>query len=302
MRTEKLYSAIDVHVAGEAFRIIRDVPFIHYKDLKDLNDQLPTVFNKEISLLLNEPRGFAGMNGCLVVPPLKKEADVGAVFFDHQGTVPIQYGGIVALLTALLESGQLQVNASNEYVIETARGLVHATAIFENEQVVSVNIEGEQGTVLDKISTYTLIKASQKLALFNKENVDADIRLSDLSKLNKWGRTVFKQLDPTIDGVILVDKTSLGNGRIKTVTFRKDGWIVRSPGFEVTIACYSSLLASGSLPPDQSLVNESIFGSTLEAKASPKGKIRLIARAFITGMQTFVLDPTDPLADGFLLK
>jgi proline racemase len=56
----------------------------------------------------------------------------------------------------------------------------------------------------------------------------------------------------------------------------------------------------------QPFKNESIFNSFITvqlANQSESGyQYSLTSRGFITGMQTFVLDPTDPLAAGFLLK
>lgn len=311
MKLQKVYTATDVHVAGEVFRIMDDVPFVQCGSLKELDEQLPSVFSEEMALLLNEPRGFAGINGCLVIPPFTEKGDVAAVFFNHEGTLAVHYGGITAVVTALLESGRLKERTSGEYLIETVQGVIPVNAVKEKEQVVSMRLElGECSIVQTDVpllgASYTLVKADQRYALFNKKEVDADIEITELSALKKWGQNTLKALKSSgIEGLILMDDDQLAEGKIKTITFRKDGWIVRSPGFGSTAACFASLLLGGEIQPDQTLLNESVYGGLLESKARYlNGNYRFLieVRAFITGLQTFVLDPTDPLPHGFLIK
>jgi len=315
MKIKKAYSTIDVHVAGEAFRIIQNVPLIQYQSLKELYEKFPATFQEEINLLLNEPRGFAGLNGCLVVPPINREADAAVLFFNHEGTVPIHFGGIVAVMTALLEWGQLKVKDTNDYRIETIQGVVPVTIMMDKGEVVSVTLESNLCHVVNTDiplshpqlkTTFSLVQADQLYAIFEKRDFPLNIQLEELAELNRWGQTVLQALETSVKGVVLLDDTALEEGRIKTVTFRNDRYIVRSPGFGPTQACFAGLLSKGRVSIDGTFVNESIFGSGLQAEVlSQKDagyQFKLTSRGFITGMQTFILDPTDPLAAGFLLK
>ncbi|MFJ5713972.1 proline racemase family protein [Neobacillus sp. NPDC093127] len=317
MKIQKVYSTTDVHVAGEAFRIIHNVPFIHYQSLEQLYEKFPKMYEEEKNLLLNEPRGFAGLNGCLVLPPISPEADAAVLFFNHEGTVPVHYGGIVAVITVLLECGHLQTNETGEYKIETVTGVISITAIVAEEEVVSVKLESDPCQVIQqdvplahsRLNTkFSLVQADLVYAVFEKRNLPVEIRVEDLSELKSWARTVFQALDSEVQvqAAILLDDSALDVGRIKSITFREDQFIVRSPGFGPTLACYTSLLAKGALRSEQGLVNESIFESRLAAKVAEKTEngyqFTVTSRGFITGLQTFVLDPTDPLAAGFLLK
>ncbi|WP_020060097.1 proline racemase family protein [Bacillus sp. 123MFChir2] len=317
MKIQKTYTTTDVHVAGEAFRVIKDVPFIHYQNLEQLNERFMHVFADEIYLLLNEPRGFAGLNGCLVVRAINEEADAAVLFFNHEGTVPMHYGGIVAVITALLECGHLQPRASNEYKIETLKGVISVSAMMENDEVVSVLIESKPCHVVEtniplshsNVNTqFALVEADQLYAVFEKGDIATEIRIEELPELKRWGQTMYQALKSKfpVRGIILMDDSHVKEGRIKTITFREDRYIVRSPGFESTTACYTSLLAKERVYMEPPFVNESIFGSTLTvqvAKQTEDGyKFTLKSRGFITGMQLFVLDPTDPLPAGFLLK
>ena len=75
-----MYTAVDVHVNGEAFRVMKDVPCKYYYSLEQLNEQFSGELAEERKLLLNEPRGFIGLNGCIVVPSIHNEVDAAVLF------------------------------------------------------------------------------------------------------------------------------------------------------------------------------------------------------------------------------
>ncbi|MEH7344260.1 proline racemase family protein [Bacillus sp. JJ1532] len=317
MKIQKAYTATDVHVAGEAFRIIKDVPFIHYESLEQLDEQFFHAYADEIKLLLNEPRGFAGLNGCLVLPPFNREADAAVVFFNHEQTVPFHHAGAVAVITALLECGHLSPKESNEYTLETVSGAIKVNAVMKDDEAVSVKLKTKPSQVVqsnvplnhNELQTeYALVQADQLYAIFNKKDVSFELHMDDLADVQSWGQAVNEAIasNESIQRIVLLDDSAIEIGRIKTVTFRRDNFIVRSPGYGTTSACYASLLSSGGVSKEQPLENESIFNSLLTAQLADQNDsgfaFTFTSRGFVTGMQTYLLDPTDPLAAGFLLK
>ncbi|RHW29876.1 proline racemase family protein [Oceanobacillus profundus] len=317
MKIKTTYTATDVHVAGEAYRIIKDVPFSYYQSLHELNEQFPIIYELEIKLLLNEPRGFAGLNGCLVVPPFRSGADVAVVFFDHDGTVPMQYGGIVAVLTALLESGQLKAKPSAKYNIETVSGIVTVTATLQDDEVKAVALKSEPYQVvktnvpvsyLDLQAEVAFVQGDHFYAIYDKAGLPFDITIENLSDINQWGKKAIEALggNHAFSRIILLDHSEKNKGKINTVTFRPDAYIVRSPGFGTLAACSTYLLENGDICADRQIENESIFNAKLIGELSTEVEgvysFSFSARGFITGIQTYVLDPTDPLSEGFLLK
>lgn len=317
MNIQQMYSAIDVHVAGEAFRVIKDVPFMYYQSLDHLHEQISCGWIDEIQLLLNEPRGFTGLKGCVVVPSMHKEVDAAVLFFNHEGTIPLHYGGIVAVVTTLLESGQLKQRKSNQYKIETLRGIFSVTANMEKSEVVSVSLESKPCYVVEEnlqLSTafgnipYSLIQADQLYAVFEKDEFFKEIRIENISELRRWGKAVLEALPSnlSIKRVVLVDTAQIKENRIKTITFQDNEYIVRSPGFESTMVSYLSYRSKKDVYREKPFINESIFNSFLTLQETNKVEngytFTFTSRGFITGMQTFVLDPTDPFPVGFLLK
>ena len=70
------------------------------------------------------------------------------------------------------------------------------------------------------------------------------------------------------------------------------------------------LHARGELTPDEPIIIESIIGSSFTGMITEKIRFgphkaiipEIEGQAFITGQHTFILDPQDPLRDGFLLR
>lgn len=313
MNIQKMYTAVDVHVNGEAFRVMKDVPCKYYYSLEQLNEQFSGELAEEVKLLLNEPRGFIGLNGCIVVPSIHNEVDAAVLFFNHEGSIPLHYGGIVAVITMLLESGYLKKRESNQYKIETLSGIFLVHAYVENDEVISVSFESklcyliEENLQVGNVS-YSLIQADKVYAVVEKGAYSPEIRVENISELKRWGEATLQaiQKQSLIKRLILVDSSQKEKNHIKSITFHEDNFIVRSPGFVSTIVSYVHALFKNDYMADKPFKNESIFNSFITVEKVKKEELgyifRFESRGFITGMQTFLLDPTDPFPAGFLLK
>ncbi|MGG1152814.1 proline racemase family protein [Bacillus wiedmannii] len=313
MNIQKMYTAVDVHVNGEAFRVMKDVQCKYYYSLEQLNQQFSGELAEEMKLLLNEPRGFIGLNGCIVVPSIHMEVDAAVLFFNHEGSIPLHYGGIVAVITMLLESGYLKKRETNQYKIETLSGIFSIHAYVENDEVVSVSFESKLCYMIEKNLqfgniSYSLIQADKVYAVVEKDAYSPEISIENISKLKKWGEVTLQaiQKQSLIKRLILVESMQAEKNHIKSITFHEDNFIVRSPGFVSTIVSYVHTLFKNDYIADKPFKNESIFNSFITVEQVKKEELgyifRFESRGFITGMQTFLLDPTDPFPTGFLLK
>ncbi|WP_002147332.1 proline racemase family protein [Bacillus cereus] len=313
MNIQKMYTAVDVHVAGEAFRVMKDVPCKYYYSLEHLNEQFSGELAEEMKLLLNEPRGFIGLNGCIVVPSIHNEVDAAVLFFNHEGSMALHYGGIVAVITMLLESGYLKKKESDQYKIETLSGIFSVHAYVEHDEVVSVSFESKLCYMVEKDLkigniNYSLIQADKVYAVVEKDTYSPEISVENISELKKWGEAALEaiQKQSLIKRLILVDSSQKEKNHIKSITFHEDNFIVRSPGFVSTIVSYVHALFKNDYIADKPFKNESIFNSFITVEQVKKEELgyifRFESRGFITGMQTFLLDPTDPFQTGFLLK
>lgn len=305
MEAEKMFTTIDTHVAGEPFRIIVHSPMTLDADVMALNkNTIDLRFQREKDLLLNEPRGYQGMNGCIVLP--SKTADYACLFIHHDDDTPFTYSGLVATVTALLETGNITKKDTNQYHIETVHGTYSIHATLEQQEVSMASFESGEIRVLDTSETYKVVQIDQSrnYLIFNLPDPIPGIAIENLSAITKWGKQTIKEMQHhTFDGIILTEPVSIQNhAEVRSVTFKKDGSILRSPGADSTFAIFQAW--SPESPGLTTLTNSSIFNSTLTAALvkGTKSRFSMETRAFVTGMHQFIYDQTDPLEHGFLLK
>lgn len=295
MNLGKMYHAIDAHVAGEAFRIVLHSPIAFQgMDIQANNEKLKTDFETEKNLLLKEPRGHRGMHGC--VAGLSDKADLSLLFFNHEHTVAFKYEGILAAVTALVETGNLE--SREFYGVETVEGVVEVQVAIAEQEVVSASVEGTAAATASlEGATEVCVDGRRNYLLFPLPSVISKISLANLAALNRWGLEKTGTLnsdDPKYEGIIVFETVT--GGKIRSVTFEKDGYILRSPGIDTTFALLTSLGGS-------EIENESVFGSTLSAHVLNEDEqvFKLVTKAFVTGTHEFIFEPSDPLPKGFLL-
>lgn len=296
---------IDTHVCGEAFRIIINSPIkLKKKDLMGNYRLLKEGYKREQQLLLNEPRGHRGMNGCIVTT--SEVADFALLFLGHDEDTSFKYSGLIATVTALLETGNLEKSIMNIYKIETLNGIYQVEAIVENQSVVSVSIESEECVLLEENAEFSVVAVdgTRHYLIFPLPRHIPAIQLEQMIPLQTWGNAIARQIgaeNVQMDGVILYESFSGLANKVRSLTFAKDGGIVRSPGIDSTFAIFAKLAVE---KPMNSVINESIFSSTLTAHkiADTTNRFFVKTRAFITGTHEFIYDHRDPFKEGFLLK
>lgn len=300
-----MYSTIDAHVAGEAFRIVVHSSITLDKgSIYENHDYLHTAYQNELDFLLNEPRGHQGMHGCIVIP--SSAADLGVLFFAHHQDKVFSYSGLIATITALLETGNLARKESDCYNIETINGLYTIKVTCENEQVNSVILENRGTRVVKSQSEYCVVEVDEcrRYLVMSLPDGVPGIQLYYLSTIIKWSNKTsekYSKIYPDLSGIILTESHG-STDKVRSITFDPNGNIVRSPGIDSTFAIFASRIEDGR--EHVRLTNKSIFDSTLTAHLIDKtnGRFSLQTKGFTTGMHQFMYDTEDPLKNGFLLK
>ncbi|WP_106497798.1 proline racemase family protein [Lentibacillus sp. Marseille-P4043] len=306
MNVEKMFTTIDTHVAGEAFRIIvHSAITLHEKNL-ELNQALvEEKYRHEKELLLNEPRGHRGMNGCIVIP--SNTADFACVFVNHDHDVQFKYAGLVASVTALLETGNLAKKENNVYDIDTVNGIHSVYASFENQEVCTTRIKSGACQLAETTDDYRLVEIDQSRSylIYDLPETIAGIRVEDLASIKKWGMETAEQMRSKcilFDGIVITEPHNEKRNEVRSVTFEKDGSILRSPGIDSTFAILT-VLSNGTKPLTE-LTNYSIFDSKLTATfiTETNNRFSVETQGFVTGIHQFIYDQEDPLQNGFLLQ
>ena len=301
MEFSKLYSTIDAQTAGEAYRVVTRSPIRPSgKDLKEKAEALAAGYRTEKNLLLNEPRGHRGMHGCVVTE--SAGADTAMLFFVHDRVSAFKYEGVMATLTALLETGNLERAENGEYTIDTVTGIHRVKAEVSGDEVMYVRVESRSAEVAGRPERPSVRIDGERDYLIYPLPADIPaIELEHLTALAEWGAAKACGLTDegvSFKGVILTEK--IGDNRVRTMTFEPDGYILRSPGVDSTLAL---LAEQANRTGAGRITNESIYGSELTAELADGDTLagRVRAEPFVTGSHEFVFDREDPLEQGFVI-
>ena len=136
---------VDAHTAGESLRVIlAGFPELPGESILDQRRFAKEWHEGLRRALMWEPRGHADMYGCLVVPSTSPRGGIGVPFMHHEVCSTLCGHGIIAVTTALLQTGVLPAREPESLVrIDTPAGLVEAWAKVREglvEEVSFINV------------------------------------------------------------------------------------------------------------------------------------------------------------------
>ena len=325
---------VETHTAGEPTRIVvSPFPMLKGETMIEKRDHFKTDFDRIRRMLMHEPRGHQDMFGAILLPPCDPKADIGAIFMDAGGYLDMCVHGSIGMVTAAIETGMVEPREPlTRLVLDTPSGLVHATARIEGSSVRSVTIQNVPAFLFQTGEVHLPRKGKIPLDIAFGGNffaiVDAKVlgvRVTPASykELVSLGLSIrqavnseFKTQHPekerlrSVDLVEICDAPDNPNANVKNATVFGEGQIDRSPCGTGTCAKMATLYAKGELQLNEQFVSESIIGTIFKGRLIGRTKVRdfdavlpeIEGDAHITGFSQFVLDPSDPLRDGFLLK
>ena len=328
-------TTIDTHTEGEPLRIIVDgYPDLPGDTILERRRYAKTHLDHLRTALMFEPRGHADMYGCVVTPPVTPQADIGILFLHNEGYSTMCGHGIIAITKVVLETGMLPMQTPETTVkIDTPAGLVTAYARVVNEQVQSVYFHNVPSFVmaLDEVVDvpglgkikYDLAFGGAFYAYVQAEQVGLICAPGEFRQLIKKGMMIkravmesrpiphpFEEDLSFLYGTIFI-APPLGEGAdSRNVCIFAEGEVDRCPtgtGVSGRMAIHH---ARGDIGVDEPMVIESIIGSRFIGRVvetttfgpHPAVIPEVEGTAHVTGRHEFVVDPTDPLRDGFILR
>lgn len=334
----KQIKTIDMHTGGEPLRIIleegieiEEKSVLAYRRAwQEHHDWLRTA-------LMYEPRGHRDMYGCHIVPPNDPEADFGVVFMHNEGYSTMCGHAIIAVSTLAVEMQWIPMQeGENLLKIDAPCGRIISYTQVENGKVQGVRFQCVPSFVLDldvEIEVPGIGKINFDIAYggafyayvdLSKNNLNLELEPSNVQDIIDKGMTIKKaimQSDQKIEhpfepelgflyGCIFIDKSKSKQVHSRNVCVFAEGEVDRSPtgsGVSGRIAIHH---ARGQIKPGEKICIESITGSRFSVSiiaVKDYGSYQAIipeveGSAYITGAHTFMLDPKDPIKNGFLLR
>jgi proline racemase len=317
-----MIATTDYHTAGEPFRIVNGgVPEIPGPSILDKRAWAMEHLDGVRRLLVLEPRGHADMYGGFVVEPDDAGADLGVLFFHNDGFSTACGHGTIALVTWALESGRLAMpegDGEREVVVDVPSGRLPTWATVREGRVERVRFRNVPGFVLRTDVEVEGVRADIAFggAFYAIVEAPEGVRPKRLPELIAQGRRIKDALNQAggiahpleprlrdIYGVIWTEGP-------RNVTVFADGEVDRSPCGSCTSARLALLHHRGRLAPGRPFTVRSIidtaFEGTIVEETSVAGLPAVVTEvagsAHPTGRHEFVLDPSDPLGEGFLLR
>jgi proline racemase len=328
-------TTLDVHAAGEPLRVVidgfpelaGDTILARRRDARETHDALRTA-------LMWEPRGHADMYGCLLTPPVSPQADFGVLFTHNAGYSTMCGHGIIAVTTAVLETGILPRQAPETTVrIDTPAGLVTALARIEGEKVTSVRFRNVPSFVLAHDETVEVPGVGRVrldiafggafYAFVDAADVGLTCTPRDTVRLIETGMAIKRAVTAArpiphpfetdlgfLYGTIFVGPPAGPGADSRNVCVFAEGEVDRSPTGTGVSARMALHYSRGEVGIGEPFTIESIIGTRFtgrvieETRFGPHAAVipEVEGQAFLTGRHTFFIDPGDPLAAGFLLR
>ncbi len=327
-------TTIDCHVAGEALRVVTaGFPEPSGSTILEKRQYCRTHLDHLRTALMWEPRGHHEMYGCLLVTPAHPQADTGVLFFHNEGYSTMCGHGIIGLVTVMLEQGLFPASVPTTTIrFDTPSGLVTARASLDAGKVRNVSFLNVPSFVLDVEQTvrvpgigpvdYDVAFGGAFYAFCRAEALGLTLEPKHAGRLQALGlaikqaimaeRTISHPTEPELGylyGTIFVAPSRTPEGDLRQVCIFANGALDRSPTGTGVSAHLALLHAKGTLRVGQSLRFESILGTLFGGKIVEETQLgpypaiipEVEGHACLTGRHEFMIDPDDPLKDGFLL-
>lgn len=333
-----ILKTLDMHAAGEPLRIVTDgFPDLPGATILERRRYCREHFDHLRKALMWEPRGHHEMYGCLVTSPVTPEADAGVLFLHNEGYSTMCGHGIIALVTALVETGTIAATRQNMPVnLDTPAGLVRAMAHLDGgghvERVsflnvpsflykrdVEIELAGKGRVLLD------IAYGGAFYAILPAERVGLRVTPEQTGQLVAVGAAITEEVNSTqtiehpfeedlgfLYGTILTDAPEDASHHSRNICIFADAEVDRSPtgtGVSARLALHH---ARGELRAHELIMIESLLGAQSifqgqvmqETTVEPHNAIipEVSGRAFVTGRHEFLIDPRDTLGQGFLLR
>ncbi|KQO17237.1 proline racemase family protein [Paenibacillus sp. Leaf72] len=332
MKLSKLVTTIDTHTGGNPTRTVTSgAPELIGSTMTEKMVYMSEHFDHFRKALMFEPRGHEVMSGCILTPPCDKTADIGVVFIETGGYLPMCGHDTIGLCTALIEGG-IYPESKNVIRLDTPAGLVEAQldiaqgkvkevtftniASFLYKKDVRLQVEGIGEISVDIAyggNFYGLVDARllQLPLVPNRASEIVRLAIKIREAINESIEVVHPEI-PVIRGLTHIEFYSdpvSPAAHCRNTVVVPPGGIDRSPCGTGTSAKVAVLHAKGELSKEQEFVHESIVGSVFRAKILEETTVgglpavipQISGSAWVTGFHQFVFHDQDELGSGFFL-
>ena len=325
------FFCIDAHTCGNPVRLVTGgAPVLEGKNMMEKRLHFLKEYDWIRKALMFEPRGHDMMSGSILYPPHEKENDMGVLFIETSGCLPMCGHGLIGTVTIAVEHGLIKPKIPGRLRLETPAGVVQASYKQEGEKVVSVKISNVPSYLaaenleldcpgLGKLK-FDVAYGGNFYAIIDRQANFPGIENVRAEQLISWSRECRRRVNEQhefvhpenshirgVSHLLWGGESSSVTTPVRNAVFYGDKAIDRSPCGTGTSARMAQWYSQGKLKIGDSFIHESFIGSrftgTIEGETVVGNKKAIIPAiegwAMITGFNTIMVDKEDPYAYGF---
>jgi len=337
LKFKNMITCIDAHTGGEPLRIVTSgFPPILGKTILEKRKYVLENLDHLRKMIMLEPRGHSGMYGCILCEPVTEDGDFAVLFTHNEGLSSMCGHAVIALSKVAIEMGMMESKEGiNIIKIDVPAGRITCTAevkggevervsfqnvpcfIYQRDLKILVDDIGEiNGDIAYCGAFYVYVDVTQLNLLVTPEHAE---RLAALgTEIKRKVESVTRFVHPTEPGIdwlygtILYEPLDVRGDKVYTrnVCIFAEGQIDRCPTGSGTGGRVALHYGKGELRANQILINDSIINTPMEGEIVSETKVgdydavitKVSGTAHIMGFNQLVLDPKDPLPEGFRIS
>ncbi len=321
----------DAHTAGNPVRVVTGgAPELSGATMMDRRLHFLEEFDWIRTGLMFEPKGHDQMSGSILYPSTRPDCDVGILFIEVSGCLPMCGHGTIGTVTVILEQELVTPAEPGVLRLDTPAGRIDAQYRMEGDRVTSVRFVNVPSFLAARglevecpdLGTITVDVAygGNFYAIVDPQKSFRDLSDHAVADLVRWSPPIRRRLNeryafehpekPVICGLSHVLWTGAPRhpeAHARNAVFYGEKAIDRSPCGTGTSARMAQWAADGRLGEGDAFVHESVIGSLFRGKVEGRTRVggleaivpSIEGSAFVTGFNTLIIDDRDPYARGF---
>lgn len=328
-----VFFCIDGHTGGNPVRLVAGgAPFLKGASMAERRADFLARFDWIRASLCFEPRGHDLMSGGFLYPPTREDADIGILFMETSGCLPMCGHGAIGIVTFGIENGLIDPRTPGRLRAEVPAGVIDISYEADGDRVKSVRIRNVPSYLAARdveidVPGFGKLKldvayGGNFYAIIEPQGPYAGLDALGAARILELSPVIRRLVRETLDPVHLTEPSIRGVSHVlwadapkgegadaRNAVFYGERAIDRSPCGTGTSARMAQLAAKGRLKKGDRFVHESYIGSRFTGVVEDRVKLAghdaiapsIEGSAVSTGFNTISVDRDDPYWKGFIV-
>ena len=328
------FFCIDGHTCGNPVRLVAGGgPLLQGNTMMEKRLHFLREFDWIRTGLMFEPRGHDMMSGSILYPSTRDDCDIGVLYIETSGCLPMCGHGTIGTVTMAIEYGLITPRIPGQLSLDTPAGKVDITYEQNGPYVEKVRLTNVPAFLYKRdlevecpdlgLLKVDVAYGGNFYAIVEPQENYTDMADYNALQLIAWSPVLRKRLNElysfqhpqkpeinVLSHIMWTGKPTKPGANGRNAVFYGDKAIDRSPCGTGTSARMAQLTAKGILKAGDNFVHESIIGSIFEGRVEKLTDVEglpaiipsVAGWARMTGFNTIFIDDRDPYKHGFVVK